>query len=124
MNKKNAKEQDLRFTGIFSHDKEEVKDRIKKERKEKPGSRIMLVTEPPNRLSRGHHGNGYSAYADEVYFAHERLRTLRHYAERFTKTRKKIREECDAKIEQAEKQFAKDKNAFEEAMKIIINKEN
>jgi hypothetical protein len=60
MNEKQAEARGYSFTGIYSHDKEEVKSRIAEERKK--GNKALLVNVPPSKYSRGHHGMGYSAY--------------------------------------------------------------
>jgi len=73
MTETNAKKEGLHFTGIYSWDKEEVKNRIKDEKEKYPKARIRLVNSPPSRLSRGHHGMGYSAYADEIYSAYQTI---------------------------------------------------
>lgn len=71
MNRKQAEAQGLRFTGIYSQDKEYVKGRIANERIERLKARIILVTIPDSKYSRGGGGTGYSAYADKVYFAYD-----------------------------------------------------
>jgi len=73
MNEKQAEQEDLRFTGIYSSDKEEVKIRILEALKTRPKSRIILVTSPASPLSRSHSGSGWSAYADKVYFAYAEM---------------------------------------------------
>ena len=119
MNERKAREEGLSFTGIYSHDKEEVKERISKERKERPKARIILVTVPPNKLSRGHHGTGYSAYADEVYFAYENMKAFKNYSESYNASIKRIEDEYKEKILLAEKTYAKNKAKFEEAKAIV-----
>ena len=60
MNKKTAEQKGYTFTGVYSHDKEEVKVRIIEEKKK--GNKAVLVNVPPSPYSRGHHGMGYSMY--------------------------------------------------------------
>jgi len=60
MKKEQAMQNGYQFSGVYSWDKDEVKARIKEERKK--GNKAILVTVPPNKLSRGHHGTGYSMY--------------------------------------------------------------
>ncbi len=71
MNERQARQEGLEFTGIYSWNKEEVKERIAKERKEKPKARIVLVRIPHNKLSRGGGDGGWSAYADAKYKAYD-----------------------------------------------------
>jgi len=83
MNWKQAKEKGFDFTGIFSWDKEEVKNRAKQIRGK--GYKCYLVSEPPDPLSRGHHGTGYSVYAEPKYELDKqaediKLRISRHQA--------------------------------------------
>lgn len=75
MTEREAEQQGLSFTGIYSSNKEEVKTRIAKERKEKPKARIVLVRVPHNPLSRSYcrGGCGWSAYACPKYRAYDRL---------------------------------------------------
>ncbi len=48
------------FTGVFSKDKEKMKECAKKERAD--GYLAIVVNVPPNPLSRGYHRMGYSVY--------------------------------------------------------------
>ena len=63
MKEKQAIEKGYRFSGVYSHDKEEVKNRIAEEKVK--GNKAVLVNKPPSRYSRGHHGMGYSMYVIE-----------------------------------------------------------
>lgn len=76
MKEREAEQQGLSFTGIYSSDKEVVKARIAQLREEHPDARIILVRVPHNKLSRGHGNGGYSAYADRVYFLQKQIREL------------------------------------------------
>jgi len=60
MNKKQAKADGLEFTGIYNRFKEDTQERIKTERVLRPKSRIVMIAED----------DGYSAYADDKYFAY------------------------------------------------------
>jgi len=66
MTKLQAIQQGLSFTGSYSHDKEEQKFNAGEIRKQ--GYRAVVVNVPPDKLSRGHHGMGYSVYAEKRYF--------------------------------------------------------
>lgn len=60
MNERQAEKAGYSFTGSFSWDKEEMKQRAKELRDK--GNKAIVVNCPPNPLSRGHHGMGYSVY--------------------------------------------------------------
>jgi len=64
MNERQAEEAGYHFTGAYSHDKEEMKAQAKQEREK--GYLAIVVNCPPNPLSRGHHGMGYSVYHKET----------------------------------------------------------
>ena len=71
MNEKQAIAKGYHFTGNFSHDKEEQKKNALDIRV--LGFGAMVINCPPDPLSRGHHGMGYSVYAEQKYFDHVRL---------------------------------------------------
>lgn len=75
MNKKQAESKGYRFTGVYESDKEKVIAR-RDELKQK-GYKAIVVTVPPNKLSRGFHGDGYSLYAEQRYFNDEEIVTLK-----------------------------------------------
>ena len=75
MNERQAQQEGLNFTGIYSFNKDEVKNRITDIRREFPKARIVLVNVPHSKLSRSGPGMGYSAYADEVYRAYETIKS-------------------------------------------------
>jgi hypothetical protein len=77
MNEVQARQEGLSFTGHYSHDKEEVKANAKKIRDQGFNARVVNI--PPNPLSRGHHGMGYSVYADKRYFAQETVNDCQRY---------------------------------------------
>jgi hypothetical protein len=66
MTEKQASINGYEFTGHYSHDKENQKNEAKKIRK--LGFKACVVSIPPNKYSRGHHGTGYSVYAEKKYF--------------------------------------------------------
>ena len=63
MNKRQAMEKGYQSTGVYSHDKEEVKTRITREKAE--GNRAVLVPVPASPLSRGHSGGGWAMWRIE-----------------------------------------------------------
>ena len=89
MNKKQAMNEGLSFTGIYSWNKETVQQRIKEERQKRPKARIILISED----------NGYSAYADDKYQAYNVLenttRIIESVANRLECAKKKYEEECN-----------------------------
>ena len=60
MNEKQAIQSGYDYTGLFSYNKEEMKAEAAKLRQ--IGNKAVVVTIPPNKYSRGHHGTGYSVY--------------------------------------------------------------
>jgi len=60
MREKQAMREGYTFSGAYSWDKEEIKAEAKAERKK--GNKAVMVTVPPDKLSRGYHGDGYSVY--------------------------------------------------------------
>jgi hypothetical protein len=84
MNEKQAMNEGLSFTGIYSWDKEKVQQRIKEERIKRPKARIVQVNTD----------NGYSAYADNKYDAY---RTIEDTA--------RIVENVDSRLAQAKKKY-------------------
>lgn len=75
MNKKQAVAKGYRFTGHYSHDKEEQKQNALEIRKS--GVKAIVVNIPTNPLSRGNHGMGYSVYAEQKYFDYQLLNDLK-----------------------------------------------
>ena len=98
MNERQAESEGLQFTGIYKRSKEEVKQLITEERIAKKGCRIVLVTVPDNKLSRGGCGVGYSAYADEIYFAYVKLDKASSVVYSHSKAIDYIKEECAKKL--------------------------
>jgi hypothetical protein len=76
MTEKQAREEGLHFTGIYSSYKDEVKTRIADIRKKYVSARIVLVNVPHSKLSRSGPGMGYSAYACPKYRAYQMLEQL------------------------------------------------
>jgi hypothetical protein len=60
MTKKQAEQAGYSFHGAYDHNKEKIKERAAQLRKE--GNKAIVITEKPDRLSRGHRGDGYSVY--------------------------------------------------------------
>lgn len=60
MNKKQVIQKGYHFHGAYSHDKEEMKQRAVELRDQ--GNKAIVVDTPPNPLSCGYHGMGYSVY--------------------------------------------------------------
>ena len=60
MNKIEATQKGYVFTGAYSHNKEEMKERAKAERAK--GNKACVVEVPSSKYSRGYRGMGYSVY--------------------------------------------------------------
>lgn len=75
MNEQQATRDGLSFTGIYSHNKDEVKVQAKELREQ--GYRVVMCNVPSNPLSRSNNGMGYSVYAEKKYFSDQRLISLK-----------------------------------------------
>lgn len=102
MTENQAEQEGLTFTGIYARSKDEVKERIAKERKEHPKARLVLVTVPDSKLSRGGRGTGYAAYGDEVYQAYQTLKEARRYVDGTAAALKYLKDEYDKQVKEAE----------------------
>lgn len=81
MNERQAVQAGYSFTGAYSHNREEMKNRAKEERAK--GNKAVVVNTPPNPLSRGHRGMGYSVY----YIESEANKQTREKKQRIMKIR-------------------------------------
>ena len=118
MNEQNARAEGLRFTGSYSHDKEEMKTKAKAIRTQ--GFNARVVNTPPDKLSRGYHGMGYSVYADAKYFAAEAIVQDKQHLERLPATRAFYKAEFDKMIAVCDKNEI-DLNARIAANQAILN---
>jgi hypothetical protein len=119
MNKRQAAQEGLHFTGIYSRSKEETKSRIEEARKKYPKARIVLVPEPYDKLSRYYPGCGYSAYADSVYSAYQQLEDSAKRLDRHVARVSAIQEEFNKKIAEENEQHLKTSNQFNEAHRVL-----
>ena len=60
MTERQARQQGYSFHGAYDHDKDVIKRRAAELRAQ--GNKAVVVNVPPNPLSRGYHGMGYSVY--------------------------------------------------------------
>jgi hypothetical protein len=98
MNKRQAIEEGLHFTGIYNSSKDEVKQKIAGYRIQYPKARIVLVEEPFDKLSRNYPGKGYSAYADDIYSAYETIARNKDITENHQKTIEYYKNEYEKKV--------------------------
>lgn len=112
-----AMSEGLQYTGITSSDKEEVKERIKKERAEKKGARIILVTE--RCRGRIYDTSMYSAYADKVYFAYDTVKKLADHESRHDADLMKIEKEYADNVMAAKERYEKRVERYENALAIL-----
>ena len=77
MNEQQAREQGLEFTGAFGYDKPKLTAEAAELRKQYK-CRAVLVTVKPSPLSRGHHGTGWSIYAEPKVREVNRMKFLQH----------------------------------------------
>ena len=119
MNERQAHQEGLHFTGIYSHDKEHVKTQILELRKLYPKARIVLVSIPPDPLSRSSHGIGYSAYADKIYSAYQTIKDnapiVANHVERLFKLEEKYKSDITDEYTKTENS----KQKIREAQEII-----
>jgi len=121
MTEKNARQEDLSFTGIYSFYKEEVKARIKEERKERPKARIVLVWSPASKLSRGYSSGGWSAYADEKYSAYSTLERTSKVIDSYDNRVISIKNEYAKKIADAKAEFTTASMKRREMLNLLNN---
>lgn len=107
----------LHYTGISNSDKEIVKERIKKERAEKKGMRIILVSEKCR--GRIYDTIMYSAYADNKYFAYDTVERLKNYEANHDAALERIENEYVAKVMEAKEKLEKDIIEYNKAVSII-----
>jgi len=105
MNEKQAKQEGLNFTGIYSSNKDVVKNRIAEIRKEFPKVRIVLVNVPYSKLSRSGPGMGYSAYADEIYRAYDTIKSAGDVQAVHVARVKYIQDKADKELAEEEARF-------------------
>ena len=103
MNEFAATKQGLQYTGHYSHDIEEVKTVAKKIRAE--GSRAIVVTIPPNPLSRGYRSTGYSVYVEPKYHMAREANSIREYLATADAKRAALSAEYDKKYAELEEQI-------------------
>jgi hypothetical protein len=116
MNEKQAMEKGYGFTGAYSHDKDEMKTRL--EEYKKVGYKGAVVSIPPNPLSRGHHGMGYSVYIEERYFLDEREEKIKNSLKGIDGRKKRALE----KYHEALKEIEQDKDSLEKNLLMIGEK--
>ena len=119
MNKASAEKAGLVFTGHYDWDKNKVKKSLESLRAEFPGVKFYLVNVPPNPLSRGHHGMGYSIYAHPVYDA---LRTIKAYgdlSERLQARLESARADYENKVADIHKEFDAKHEILLKAQKVV-----
>jgi hypothetical protein len=119
MNEQSAREQGLNFTGIYSSNKQEVKDRIAEIKTKYPLARVRLVNVPHSRLSRSGPGMGYSAYADKVYSAYKTWEDSKKLIDTHQERLTVISLEYARKVEDENMSFATQKEKHAAASQII-----
>jgi hypothetical protein len=106
MTENQAQQEGLHFTGIYNWDKEDVKKQIADRRAKYPKARIVMVNTPPSKLSRGHHGMGYSGYADDIYSAYQTLENSTPIIDNHNTRLNSLKIEYETKVEEENKLFA------------------
>ena len=75
MNKKQAEEKDLIFTGYYESDQEKINIEIQKLKKDKR-FKVYKVWCPASKYSRGYSPGGWSIYATKEYFEIDKMNDL------------------------------------------------
>jgi len=96
MNVQKAKLQGLNFTGIYNSFKDETKKQIAEERKTRPNARIVMVK---------HKHSGYSAYADDKYFAYETIERTNQIIKNHKNKLIQLKSEYEEKVAKANKKY-------------------
>lgn len=115
MTEKQAIEQGLHFTGMYSSNKDETKSKIEEERKKYPLARIVLVNTPYTSRS----GKGYSAYACNKYSAYQTLESLGNIEENHNKRLTDLINTHLANIATEEARLLKEKDEAQKALSIL-----
>lgn len=117
MTEKQAIEQGLHFTGMYSSNKDETKSKIEEARKKYPLARIVLVNTP--YTSRSGKGTGYSAYACNKYSAYQTLESLGNIEENHNKRLTDLINTHLANIATEEARLLKEKDDAQKALTIL-----
>lgn len=115
MTEKEALSQNLHFTGIYTRTKEVLMDRILAERIKKPKARIVIVTVPTSKFSRGSHAPGYSAYGNDLYSAYGVVQRAGDYKENHEKRLENLKTEYERELEKENERFRLQSESVEEA---------
>lgn len=105
MDERQAREKGYGYTGIYGRDKDVIKERAEQEKAK--GNKVIVVTVPDSKLSRGGGGDGYSVYVikSEANKKEEKIASLKqqlaHLNYEKDQLGTKLNEVCDkiAKIE-------------------------
>ena len=103
----------LRYTGIYNSFRDTTKERIALERKEKPRSRIVMVTE--HSMTRGGRRTGYSAYADDLYFAYNIVKDHKNYEEKYKERKASLEAKYKKDLEELNASYQKEVEMIKEA---------
>lgn len=109
MNEKQARSEELEFTGIYCRSKEEVKSLIAEERAKYPGVRIVQVNE----------GTGYAAYAEPKYRAYKQIGDAQKRIEGHDARVKRIKEAFEADMKKEEDYLKAAQESLEKNLKIV-----
>ena len=96
MKEQQARNEGLVFTGSYGWDKEEQKAKAAAIRK--LGYKAVVVNVPPNPLSRGHHGMGYSVYVEPRLQNDENAKRLQQSVSSHASRLAAIRADYEAKM--------------------------
>ena len=116
MRENQAEQKGYKFTGAYGRDKDVIKERAKKEFKEK-GYRVVVCDVPDSKLSRGGRGTGYSIYAEQKYFIDQEIESINKILSHVDSRKQLALDEYNRKISEIENERVK----MEERLKEIAS---
>ena len=112
MNKRQAENEGFSFTGIYNRNKEDTKKEIAEEREKRPKAKIRLVDS----------NTGYSAYADDAYFAYTTIQDTAIIIDRHQDTLERLKVEYEEKVHEAEERYNTASQRKADAEKLLETK--
>jgi len=109
MNERQAEKEGFSFTGIYNRNKEDTKKEIAEEREKRPKARIRLVVS----------GTGYSAYADDAYFAYASIKDANMIIDGHQNVLKRLKKEYEEKVNEAEERYTTSLQSKEKSEKLL-----
>jgi len=102
MNEETALRRGYDTTGHFTWDRDELKPKLAEYHKQ--GYKALIVSIPPNPLSRGHHGTGYGIVVESRYYVDQRVKASKATIDSFSARSQAI---MDTHVANAQREIAK-----------------